>query len=134
MFAHMLSCRSHDVQMSITEWPIVQLLSCYIVQMATLDKAEALLEDLRSSSWDAAVKDLDDVKQFAADQVSPNDAGGTDEANSGPAAKNLLWLHLEGIASLYDTCLHCPLAVARLDFSMLGHCLPHLSHLSEAAT
>ena len=112
----------------------MQLLSCYIVQMATLDKAEALLEDLRSSSWDAAVKDLDDVKQFAAEQVSPNDAGGTDEAKSGPAAKNLLWLHLEDIASLYDICLHCSLAVARLDFSMLGRFLPHLSHLSEAAT
>lgn len=39
------------------------------VQMATLDKAEALLEDLRSASWDAAVKDLDDVKAFAAKQV-----------------------------------------------------------------
>ncbi len=37
--------------------------------MATLDKAEALLEDLRSASWDAAVKDLDDVKAFAAKQV-----------------------------------------------------------------
>lgn len=39
------------------------------VQMATLDKAEALLEDLRSASWDAAVKDLEDVKAFAAKQV-----------------------------------------------------------------
>ena len=39
------------------------------MQMATLDKAEALLEDLRSASWDAAVKDLDDVKAFAAKQV-----------------------------------------------------------------
>lgn len=38
--------------------------------MATLDKAEALLEDLRSASWDAAVKDLDDIKDFAAKQVS----------------------------------------------------------------
>ena len=37
--------------------------------MATLDKAEALLEDLRSASWDAAVKDLDEVKAFAAKQV-----------------------------------------------------------------
>lgn len=40
------------------------------MQMATLDKAEALLEDLRSASWDAAVKDLEDVKAFAAKQVS----------------------------------------------------------------
>lgn len=39
------------------------------VQMATLDKAEALLEDLRSASWDAAVKDLEEVKAFAAKQV-----------------------------------------------------------------
>ena len=38
--------------------------------MATLSKAEALLEDLRSASWDAAVKDLEDVKAFAAKQVS----------------------------------------------------------------
>ena len=38
--------------------------------MATLDKAEALLEDLRAASWDAAVKDLQDVKAFAAKQVS----------------------------------------------------------------
>ena len=38
-------------------------------QMATLDKAEALLEDLRSASWDAAVKDLEEVKAFAAKQV-----------------------------------------------------------------
>ena len=37
--------------------------------MATLDKAEALLEDLRSASWDAAVSDLEDVKAFAAKQV-----------------------------------------------------------------
>lgn len=37
-------------------------------KMATLDKAEALLEDLRSASWDAAVKDLEDVKAFAAKQ------------------------------------------------------------------
>ena len=41
-----------------------------LLQMATLDKAEALLEDLRSASWDAAVKDLDDIKDFAAKQVS----------------------------------------------------------------
>ena len=41
-----------------------------LLQMATLSKAEALLEDLRSASWDAAVKDLDEVKAFAAKQVS----------------------------------------------------------------
>lgn len=40
------------------------------VQMATLDKAEALLEDLRSASWDAAVKDLEEVKAFATKQVN----------------------------------------------------------------
>lgn len=57
---------------------LILLLNCclditeqVILQMATLDKAEALLEDLRSASWDAAVKDLDDIKQFAAKQVGP---------------------------------------------------------------
>lgn len=43
--------------------------TCAALQMATLDKAEGLLENLRSASWDAAVKDLDDVKDFAAKQV-----------------------------------------------------------------
>ena len=30
--------------------------------MATLEKAEALLEDLRAASWDAAVRDLAEVE------------------------------------------------------------------------
>jgi len=34
-------------------------------QMATLDKAEALLEELRAASWDAAVRDLAEVQAFA---------------------------------------------------------------------
>ena len=37
--------------------------------MATLEKAEALLEELRGASYDAAVKELDDVRAFAADNV-----------------------------------------------------------------
>eukprot|EP00897_Mesotaenium_endlicherianum_P006089 jgi/Mesen1/5508/ME000277S04713 len=35
------------------------------MKMATLDKAEQLLEELRSASWDAAVKDLEDLRAFA---------------------------------------------------------------------
>ncbi len=31
-------------------------------QMATLEKAEALLEELRAASWDAAVRDLAEVE------------------------------------------------------------------------
>ena len=63
--------------------------------MATLDKAEALLEDLRSASWDAAVKDLDEVKAFAAKQVRPHHLLILQfPASLHPAAKKLL--------------LHCP--------------------------
>ena len=39
--------------------------------MATLEKAEGLLEELRGASYDAAVKDMDELKAFAADLVSP---------------------------------------------------------------
>lgn len=35
--------------------------------MATLPKAEALLEELRSASFEAAKADLTEVQQFAAD-------------------------------------------------------------------
>ena len=38
--------------------------------MATLEKAEGLLEELRGASYDAAVKDMDELKAFAADLVS----------------------------------------------------------------
>ncbi len=38
-------------------------------QMATLDKAEALLEELRSASYDAALREMEEVKQFAAENV-----------------------------------------------------------------
>ncbi|KAI5081968.1 hypothetical protein GOP47_0001711 [Adiantum capillus-veneris] len=38
------------------------------VKMATLDKAEELLEDLRSTSWEPALKDLEDLKVFAKEQ------------------------------------------------------------------
>lgn len=37
--------------------------------MATLEKAEALLEELRSASYDAAVRELEEVKAFAAAHV-----------------------------------------------------------------
>jgi oligopeptidase A len=36
--------------------------------MATLDKAEQLLEELRSAAYPAAVKDLQEVKEFAREQ------------------------------------------------------------------
>ncbi len=39
------------------------------VQMATLEKAEALLEELRSASYDAALREMDEVKRFAAENV-----------------------------------------------------------------
>lgn len=37
--------------------------------MATLAKAEALLEELRGASYDAAVKDLEETKAYAKAQV-----------------------------------------------------------------
>ena len=37
------------------------------MQMATLPKAQELLEELRSASFEAAKADLSDVQQFAAD-------------------------------------------------------------------
>ncbi|MED6132094.1 hypothetical protein PIB30_015882 [Stylosanthes scabra] len=37
-------------------------------KMATVDKAEELLEKLRKASWDAAVQDVEDLKQFAKSQ------------------------------------------------------------------
>lgn len=37
-------------------------------KMATLEKAEELLEQLRSASYDAAVRDMEEVKAFAAEQ------------------------------------------------------------------
>lgn len=36
--------------------------------MATLEKAEELLEQLRGASYDAAKRDLQDIKDFAAEQ------------------------------------------------------------------
>lgn len=35
------------------------------LQMATLVTAEALLEELRAASWDAALRDLSEVQAFA---------------------------------------------------------------------
>ncbi|KAL1823926.1 hypothetical protein ACET3Z_010704 [Daucus carota] len=37
-------------------------------KMATVAKAEELLEKLRAASWDAAVKDMEELKQFSRDQ------------------------------------------------------------------
>ncbi len=42
---------------------------CVCPQMATLEKAEALLEELRGASCDAAVKELEEVRAFAAENV-----------------------------------------------------------------
>lgn len=36
-------------------------------QMATLEKAEALLEELRGASYDAAVREMEEVKRYAAE-------------------------------------------------------------------
>lgn len=41
------------------------------MKMATVDKAEELLEKLRRSSWDPAVKDLEDLKEFCKSQGAP---------------------------------------------------------------
>ncbi|CAM6094637.1 unnamed protein product [Calypogeia fissa] len=41
------------------------------LKMATLERAEDLLEKLRSTSWDPAVKDLEDLKAFAKEQGAP---------------------------------------------------------------
>jgi hypothetical protein len=38
--------------------------------MATLEKAEALLEELRGASYDAAIREMEEVKSFAAANVS----------------------------------------------------------------
>ncbi|CAL5369292.1 unnamed protein product [Camellia sinensis] len=40
-------------------------------KMATVDKAEELLEKLRSASWNAAVQDMEDLKQFCRTQGAP---------------------------------------------------------------
>ncbi len=40
-------------------------------QMATLEKAESLLEQLRGASYDAAVKDMEELKKFASENVMP---------------------------------------------------------------
>ncbi|KAK9110784.1 hypothetical protein Sjap_018844 [Stephania japonica] len=44
------------------------------MKMATVDKAQELLEKLRSASWGPAVQDMEDLKNFASDQ-------GAQEAN-----------------------------------------------------
>jgi len=44
-----------------------------LMQMATLDTAEALMEELRSASWDSAQADLKEVQQFAREAAEPAD-------------------------------------------------------------
>jgi Zn-dependent oligopeptidase len=41
------------------------------MQMATPEMAMALLEELRNASYATAWKELDDLRKFAAKQVSP---------------------------------------------------------------
>ena len=41
--------------------------------MATLEKAEGLLEQLRGASHDAAVKDMEELRSFASENVSSPD-------------------------------------------------------------
>ncbi|KAK9285502.1 hypothetical protein L1049_024696 [Liquidambar formosana] len=40
-------------------------------KMATVDKAQELLEKLRAASWNAAVKDMEDLKNFSKGQGAP---------------------------------------------------------------
>jgi oligopeptidase A len=40
-------------------------------KMATIEKAEKLLEELRAASWNAAVRDMEDLKQFCESQGAP---------------------------------------------------------------
>ena len=48
-------------------------------KMATLEEAEKLLEELRAASWDAATRDLDEVKSFAAEKQGGAAAAPTDD-------------------------------------------------------
>lgn len=45
-------------------------------KMATLDDAEKLLEELRAASWDAAKRDLEEVKAFAKENGAGSDGDG----------------------------------------------------------
>ncbi len=56
--------RLASAQLRPTEHPTTLLL----VQMATLQTAEDLLEQLRGTSFEAAKRDLEDVQAFAAEQ------------------------------------------------------------------
>lgn len=40
-------------------------------KMATVEKAKELLEKIRAASWDAAVNDMEELKQFSKDQGAP---------------------------------------------------------------
>ncbi|KAF5206013.1 Mitochondrial intermediate peptidase protein [Thalictrum thalictroides] len=50
------------------------------MKMATVDKAEELLEKLRSASWNPAVQDMEDLKNFCRDQnaIEANDLNNWD--------------------------------------------------------
>lgn len=64
--------------------------------MATLDKAEELLEQLRGASFDAASRDLADVQEFAKEQGCADTlqqvgcCGGAPHRAGGPAVEQPL--------------------------------------------
>jgi hypothetical protein len=60
---HILICSPHSPYSSPPH-------TFFSSQMATLDKAEALLEELRKASYEAAQKDLKDVTEFASSKVN----------------------------------------------------------------
>lgn len=75
-----------------------------LVQMATLEKAEGLLEQLRGASYDAAVKDMEELRQFASENVGTLDplcgsgnCGSTMNHGAGLSPLNLQasWLGLQ---------------------------------------
>ena len=77
--------------------------------MATLEKAEALLEELRGASYDAALKDMDELKAYAAELVSL----------SGPAVPAALH-DLAVLSHLQDLCCRA--------CESLGPAVPASSH------
>lgn len=92
-------------------------------QMATLEKAEGLLEELRSASYDAAVREMDEVKQYAAENVraqtrpvsplewlvtwhSCTPAGSSLQMQPSSRHTHLSWLCV-CVLSLHASCLWC---------------------------
>ena len=45
-------------------------MSVQSLQMATLEKARSLMSDLQSASYEAAVKDHEELKKFVQEQVA----------------------------------------------------------------